>query len=120
MRNLIEKIEALVSEADADRDDAITMVLQPLVQQEFNKVQRRNRRLQEIRFGNGTFLIMVEDVESGGWNNNNCPKYAERLCDLCQISIDSNVVLNDVTPEITEEEKDRAEEIIEDFLRRYG
>jgi hypothetical protein len=58
---LADKVNKKLDELDAAFDQAKAEFLQPLVEQEFARVQKKNRHITGIYFGNGTWLLDVDE-----------------------------------------------------------
>lgn len=92
-RVALEKVVSAIAEIDNERHEKVRLLLEPLVREEFERVQQRNSKLRRIIFGNGTCYIEV-DGERESWCARTAPSYAQRLCELADMA--AEVGINDV------------------------
>jgi len=75
-----EKAQKGLDVLEAEYIEKIRAYITPIIQAEFNKVRKKNRKLECIIFGNGAYLIVgYEGIQDEEY----CPKYMRNLILLC-------------------------------------
>jgi hypothetical protein len=103
VKSLIKKVDAFIEAADEEHRLKIYDYLEPILRKEFDKVCRRNPRLRQVAWVNGSFLFRfdapyhdrdnwwdcVEAAMGRGSPAYAAPKYARRFIELVCIANDT-------------------------------
>jgi len=88
-----DKVQVHLDELEAEYIEKLRAYMTPLIQAEFDRVRKKNRKLERIIFGNGDYLMVGYE---GLRDEEDCPSYMRKLIYLCDLV--SFYAIDDVYP----------------------